>query len=211
MSAEIENILSRYEDDIEELNRVWNGYRQTAQRVINAWILDKHKLVSKISELQGLLDKYNEELKELTIRHTIGLLDDELLSKMSETLKEDISRVEKELRILRERTERLEKACVMHAIQARLTYGGLSINEVKSKINKLEELRDQGRILEEVYRKIRTELEEQLRLLEETIAALEGSVSQQLIERIPEEAEVATPETTSETPPPSEEEQPEEA
>ncbi|MCD6510157.1 MAG: hypothetical protein J7L11_07235 [Thermoprotei archaeon] len=174
MSTEIENILSKYEGDVEELNRVWNGYRQTANRVINSWVIDKHKLTSKISELQGLLNKYEEELKELMIRYNIGLIDDELLSKMAESLKEDIAKVEGELRTLKERTERLEKACIAHAIQARLAYGGLSINEVKAKIARLEELREQGKILDEVYNKIRGELEEQLRILEETIAALQG-------------------------------------
>ena len=176
--SESEEILNHYETVLNELHRLWNNYREAVQRAISTWIMERPKVISKISELQGLLEHYEEELRELTIKHELGLLDEDKLEESARPIREEVERLSAQLQRLLERLRRIEKGYVMHAFQARLPFTGASIREIREKLSKLEEMYQAGRIREVVYRKLRRELEEQLRILEASVAELEGRVEE---------------------------------
>jgi len=174
MMAEIDSILNRYEEELKEVEKAWKSYKEIVRRLLDSWVLDKPKVLSKLSELEGLLQRYRDELRELSVRYELGLITEEELKKNTESIQKEMERLREDVNVLRQRLENVEKLCILHAFQARLPFTGVSISEIKEKLARLEELKRQGRLLDEVYHKIKRELEEQLRILEEKVSELQG-------------------------------------
>ena len=172
--AEVGDALNRYETELEEVERTWKNYREIVKRLLNSWIIDKPKILSRLSELEGLLQKYQDELKELNIRYELGLMSEEELRKSIESIEKEMQKLNEHVEELRQRLTNIERLCLVHAFQARLPFTGASIREIKEKISRLEELKRQGRLLDEVYVKIKRELEDQLRILEEKVSEIQG-------------------------------------
>jgi len=169
LSEELEVLLNRYEAEIQRLERMWREYQEAVRRSLNSWISDRTKVMRKISEYTGLVEKYNDEIKELAIRHNIGLIEEKELTEMVEDLKNKISEVERILNNIKSRLEELDKNYMRHALQAKLPFVSTTVKEIKERLAKLEKLKEEGKVSEEVYEKLRQELEEQLRALGEEV------------------------------------------
>lgn len=175
LSEEIEKIVEKYEVEIKRLEDLWQSYREAARTMVNSWIRERVNIIAKISELEGLLKSYENELKELEVKYEIGVINEEELTRKTGPLIENMRILRDTLDKLKESLKRIDEIMIIHALQAKLPMSGGSLNDIKKKLKALKELYEKGQIRKEVYEKLKLELEMQERILQESLEVIKGT------------------------------------
>jgi len=148
--------IKEFDDRLSALDTMWSEYHSGVIRALELWRDLKREIQGKIAELQGLIEYCQERLKEVDIKAKIGLIDEGEASALSEELRmtidesnETLSRLQKELA---NTNSRVEEHIRRVALQVLLS----SEKEFKERIARLESLYREGRISEELYKKMRS-------------------------------------------------------
>jgi len=148
--------IKEFDDRLSALDTMWSEYHSGVIRALELWRDLKREIQGKIAELQGLIEYCQERLKEVDIKAKIGLIDEGEASALSEELRmtinessETLSRLQKELA---NTNSRVEEHIRRVALQVLLS----SEKEFKERIARLESLYREGKISEELYKKMRS-------------------------------------------------------
>jgi len=158
---------SRFEEEFRELDNLWDTYKNTGMDLISRWDKYRVRVLDKVSKLAGIVSSIQRELNELKVKVELGLLDEEKANRRIERLDEKLKTLESRLISLRNFLETFEKWSLTHRrrIGPLPTISGAE--EIREKINELENLYKNKQVREDVYKRIKAELETLLAILEE--------------------------------------------
>lgn len=162
------NRIKEFNDRLSALDTMWNEYHSSVIRALELWRDLKKEIQGKIAELQGLIEYCQERLREVGVKAKIGLIDEKDASALSEELRTTIDESSETLSRLQEELMNTNSRVEEHIRRVALQILLSNEKEFKDRIAKLEALYREGRISEELYRKMRS-----LMLFFET--SLEGS------------------------------------
>ncbi|RLE54529.1 MAG: hypothetical protein DRJ40_10585 [Thermoprotei archaeon] len=152
--------ISEVEERIRRADEMWRNYAEHIVSTMSNWLRIKQDIERELRKVERLLEFYLQKLEELNVRKTLGLIRlpgeeaDELLRRYEEKVSK-LSRVREDLvSKLREIESRLQDHRKrIHAILLRP-----DIAKFKLALTKLEELRNVGKVDEQTYEKIRSEI-----------------------------------------------------
>ncbi len=167
LEPEEREVYSRFEEEFKNLDNLWEKYKTNGIDLISRWDRYRVKVLDKVSKLAGIVSSIQVELNELKIKVELGLLDEEKANRRIENLEEKLKNLESRLISLRNFLETFEKWSLSHRkrIGPLPTISGAE--EIREKVNELEKLYKEGQVREDVYKRIKSELETLLALLEE--------------------------------------------
>ncbi len=158
---------AKLEDLFKEIDELWAQYRSRAKDAIEEWDKSRVELLEKISLYVGFLTSIERELEELTVMVELGLLSKEKVSEKMEYLFRRREELKLKINELKETLEQFEKWALTHRkrIGPITTISGEE--ELRSKLEELERLKERGTIDEKTYKRLKNELEALLAIFKE--------------------------------------------
>lgn len=161
--------LSKYEEfikKIEKIDEFWQTYRKEVYEMLKEWIKLRIELLNLISKYVGILSRIEEEIIELTIKKEIGIISENEADYKIQELNDIKQKKEEELKKIKDIFEYIDYKASIHNIRAETPIGTISSsNEIEKRLEKLDEMRKQGEIDENLYNKLKDELEKLLSLI----------------------------------------------
>ncbi|WP_243680450.1 hypothetical protein [Vulcanisaeta souniana] len=109
--------------------------------------------------LERIRNKYSEDLKEVELRRSMGLIGDDTYNKLKDDIQKKLSKVDDKLKELNTRYQEVESTIIQHYRRLLLTTVTPEISKLKLSLAKLEEMYRDGKISKEVYEKLKAEIE----------------------------------------------------
>ncbi|WP_243669013.1 hypothetical protein [Vulcanisaeta sp. JCM 16161] len=154
-----ESILSRFEGNAKTLNDKWRDYESSVQSTRQSWEVEKAKLRRYIVILERIRNKYGEDLKEVELRRSMGLINDDTYNKLRDSIQKKLDRISDKLKELNTRYQEVEATINQHYKRLLMTTVTPEVSKLKLSLAKLEEMYRDGRISKEVYEKLKAEIE----------------------------------------------------
>jgi len=162
--GEDRRIYEEYSVLFSRLDELWEEYERNSFDVLHRWEKDKVILLEKISKLSGLIKRLNEEINELKIKVDVGLISEEEAERSLEELKNAVDEVSAKLEVLERAYNELVKRAEIHKKRVLPAKVKIPRDELERKLSELEERFARGEISETMYRRLKSELTELLRL-----------------------------------------------
>ena len=162
--GEVRRIYEEYSVLFSRLDELWEEYERNSFDVLHRWEKDKVILLEKISKLSGLIKRLNEEINELKIKVDVGLISEEEAERSLEELKNAVDEVSAKLEVLERAYNELVKRAEIHKKRVLPAKVKIPRDELERKLSELEERFARGEISETMYRRLKSELTELLRL-----------------------------------------------
>jgi len=154
-----ESIVARFEESIKSLGNKWRDYEGSVQETRRVWEREKMKLRQYLTVLQGMISRYNEELREVSLRRNMGLIDEETFNQLRESINKKLSDVSSRVKELSERFQAVESEVSQHFRRVVSTSITPEVSKLKLSLAKLEEMYREGKVGKEIYEKLKAELE----------------------------------------------------
>ncbi len=166
----IEERLTERLDEISskavDLNRLWETYDKEARLLIDQWEEIKDELEKYLMSIQQSIDTYISELSKLDVKYKVGIIDEELYNE----LKSDLERKISEKRFLQDelikKLNEAERLVMPHFKRVKVSEVKPEIAKLRIALSKLEQKYREGKVSEEVYLKLKGELENKIKKLE---------------------------------------------
>jgi hypothetical protein len=154
-----ESIIARFEGNAKALNDKWKDYESSVQSTRQNWDTEKAKLRRYIMILERIRNKYGDDLKEVELRRSMGLIDDDTYNKLKDSIQKRFDKVDNKLKELNARYQEIETTINQHYRRLLLTTVTPEVSKLKLSLAKLEEMYRDGKISKEVYEKLKAEIE----------------------------------------------------
>ncbi len=154
-----ELIISKFESGAKALNDKWKDYENSVQSTRQNWEVEKAKLRRYMVILERIRDRYSEDLKEVELRRSMGLINDDTYNKLKDSIQRKLDKVGNKLKELNSRYQEVESTINQHYKRLLMTTVTPEISKLKLSLTKLEEMYRDGKISKEVYEKLRAEIE----------------------------------------------------
>ncbi|WP_069807408.1 hypothetical protein [Vulcanisaeta thermophila] len=154
-----ENILGKFEGSAKALDNKWRDYENSVQSTKQSWEVDKMRLMRYISILTRISEKYSEDLKEIEIRRSMGLINEDTYNKLRESVQKKLDKINNKLKELNTRYQEIDNQINQHYRRLLMTTVTPETSKLKLSLAKLEEMYREGRISKEVYEKLKAEIQ----------------------------------------------------
>ncbi|ADN50899.1 hypothetical protein [Vulcanisaeta distributa] len=154
-----ESIISRFEGNAKTLNDKWKDYENSVQSTRQNWEVEKAKLRRYMVILERIRNKYSEDLKEVELRRSMGLISDDTYNKLKDSIQKKLDKIGDKLKELNARYQEVESTINQHYKRLLMTTVTPEISKLKLSLAKLEEMYRDGKISKEVYEKLKAEIE----------------------------------------------------
>jgi len=154
-----EAIISKFESSTKALNDKWRDYESSVQSAKKSWDGEKAKLRRYIMILEKIRNKYSDDLKEIEVRKSMGLIDDDTYNKLRESILKKLDKIDNKLKELNSKYQEIEDVINQHYKKLLLTTVTPEISKLKLSLAKLEEMYRDGKISKEIYEKLKAEIE----------------------------------------------------
>jgi len=158
LSRNLERRCSEYLDELRRLNGMWSDYRNAVNRVKRIWDADNVTLNSRLNQLKAGIDALREELEALKVKKELGLIEEEEYSKLSAELSETLTRLTNMYEEAKARLEEIDRGVKEHWLRS-MDVATVTPEHVEEMSRELEEARERGEVTQEVYERIRSDLE----------------------------------------------------
>jgi hypothetical protein len=155
----VEAILGRFEEGVKSLGDKWRDYEGSVQETRRNWEREKMKLRQYLMVLQDMVTKYNEELREVELRRSMGLLDEDTFNQLRESLSRRLSGISERIKTLSARFQGVDSEVGQHFRRVVSTSVTPEVSKLRLSLTKLEEMYREGKVSREVYEKLKAELE----------------------------------------------------
>ncbi|WP_054850197.1 hypothetical protein [Vulcanisaeta sp. JCM 14467] len=154
-----ESIISRFEGSAKTLNDKWKDYENSVQSTRQSWEVEKARLRRYMVILERIRDKYTEDLKEVELRRSMGLINDDAYNKLRDSIQKKLDKISDKLKELNARYQEVESTINQHYKRLLMTTVTPEVSKLKLSLAKLEEMYRDGKISKEVYEKLKAEIE----------------------------------------------------
>ncbi len=151
--------LKELEGMLDQIDRLWNEYQSSVLKTFEVWQDLKGILLSKIAELQGLIDYCKEKLKELDVKMKIGLIDEDEANKLKDEIKTTLDRATESLAKFEEWLSTFNRRIENHLRIVLSQVYAPEAEEIKARLSKIEELYKEGKISESLYNRLKSIIE----------------------------------------------------
>ncbi len=154
-----ETIISKFEGSAKALNEKWKDYENSVQTTRQSWETEKTRLRRYMVILERIRNKYSEDLKEVELRRSMGLIGDDTYNRLKDDIQKKLDKVDEKLKELNTRYQEVESTITQHYRRLLLTTVTPEISKLKLSLAKLEEMYRDGKISKDVYEKLKAEIE----------------------------------------------------
>ena len=163
IEVDVKKIFEELKGKISQLDYAWERYVEIVKDFSKDWYVKKTLIQQKIMEKNALTNYYRDKILELEVKKSVGLIDEENYNTLKEDYKEKLDEALEELNYIKETLKELEDRATRHLkrVFIEAIYGDKE--EIKRKIEELEKMYEEGRIRQDVYLKLKNELEQMLR------------------------------------------------
>lgn len=158
LSKQITRLYNDYSDQIKRLNSMWSDYKNVVNNVKKNWDLDNVQLIMRINELKASIDSLKEELETLKVKKELGLMDDESYSKISAELTEALTKLTNMYEDAKSKIEDIDRGIKEHWFRS-MDVTTLTPEQIEGRIKELEESKARGELPDDVYERIKADLE----------------------------------------------------
>jgi chromosome segregation ATPase len=155
---QINRVYDSYVEQVKRLNNMWSDYKSAVSNVKRNWDADNVLLMLRINELRASIDSIREELDMLKVRKELGLIDDEEYSKTSTELTDTLTKLSNMYEEARSKVDEIDKGIKEHWFRS-MDVTTLTTDQVDGMIKELEENKAKGEVPEDVYTRIKSDLE----------------------------------------------------
>jgi len=159
-------ILDELERSFKELDELWGKYSEKCRQVLERWDEVRIDIVRRISEYTGILLKCEEEGKEIEVKARIGLIPQDKVEEKIRNIEKIRSEYSTKLEELKDMLEKMDEWSSIHKRRIGLGIQITSIEDIRNRLEKLETLYKEGKISDRRYKEIKSQLLQQLPLLE---------------------------------------------
>ncbi|WP_069807409.1 hypothetical protein [Vulcanisaeta thermophila] len=158
LSKQINQLYNEYSEEIKRLNAMWNDYKNAVNNIKKRWDLDNVQLLLKINELRASIDSIRDELETLKVKKELGLVDDEGYSRVFAELTETLTKLNNMYEDAKSKIDDVNRGIREHWFRS-MDVTTLTIEQIDARIKELEEGKSRGELSEEVYERVRADLE----------------------------------------------------
>ncbi|MGC8606572.1 MAG: hypothetical protein ACP5GZ_08445 [Vulcanisaeta sp.] len=155
---QINRTYDDYTEQIKRLNSMWSDYKTAVGSVKRNWDVDNILLALRINELKASIDSIREELDMLKVKKELGLIDDEEYSKSSAELTDTLTKLTNMYEDVKSKIDEIDRGIKEHWFRS-MDVTTLTTDQVDSMIKELEDSRAKGEIPDDVYTRVKADLE----------------------------------------------------
>lgn len=149
-----------------ELARIWEEYDRAAREVVERWEDVRERISRELAGVDATITAYVDELERLEKMRESGVIGEEEYGELKASLERRLAEKNKEREELSRVLADLDRVVLPHFKRVKVAEVKPEIAKLKVALAKLEERFKSGGISEEVYEKLRSELEERIKRLE---------------------------------------------
>lgn len=164
-----EELLERLEEissKAVDLNRLWDTYNKEARALIEYWDSMREEMEKLIMSIQQAIDTYIDELSKLEVKYKLGIIDETLYQELKSDLERKISEKRNLQDELIKKLNEVERLILPHFKRVKVAEAKPEIAKLRLALSKLEQRYKDGQISEEVYLKLKSEIEDKIKKLE---------------------------------------------
>jgi len=143
--------------ELEKLDRLWSEYEDSTRNFLNRWERIKTHAEAQIKVLEELIDVIKSEIEELDVKADLGLMDKNYYRIRREELERKLRNYEERLSRLNSIFESNTKRAEEH-LKKIMSARPIAESKLRLTLMKLEDLRKEGKLSEEIYIKLKEEL-----------------------------------------------------
>ncbi len=156
---DLRRIISEYENKVQDLNEKWNTYEKSVNDTRLSFSKDRILIEHHLELLKRAIIMYETDLKELDYRRSVGLLDDEQYVKLRDEIESRLSKLKKEYEELSRRYGEVTSGISTHVRRLLTITPSLEVSKMRLVLARLDELLREGKISQEIYEKLKREIE----------------------------------------------------
>ena len=155
---QINKTYDSYTEQIKRLNNMWSDYKTAVSNVKRNWDADNILLALRVNELKASIDSIREELEMLRVKKELGLIDDDEYSKSSAELTDTLTKLTNMYEEAKSKIDEIDKGIKEHWFRS-MDVTSLTTDQVDGMIKELEDSRARGEIPDDVYSRVKADLE----------------------------------------------------
>ncbi len=155
---QINKTYDNYVEQIKRLNNMWSDYKTAVGNVKRNWDVDNILLALRVNELKASIDSIQEELDMLKAKKELGLIDEEEYSKSSAELTDTLTKLSSMYDEARSKIDEVDKGIKEHWFRS-MDVTTLTTDQVDGMIKELEDNKAKGEVPDDVYTRIKADLE----------------------------------------------------
>ena len=155
---QINRVYNNYAEQIKRLNNMWSDYKTSVNNVKKNWDADYVLLTLRANELKASIDSIREELDMLKVKKDLGLINDEEYSKTFAELTDTLTKLSNMYEEARSKIDEIDRGIKEHWFRS-MDVTTLTTDQVDSMIKELEDGKARGEIPEDVYARVKSDLE----------------------------------------------------
>ncbi|MGC8543667.1 MAG: hypothetical protein ACP5NQ_06965 [Vulcanisaeta sp.] len=155
---QINKVYESYTEQVKRLNSMWSDYKTAVSNVKRNWDVDNVLLMLRINELRASIDSIREELDMLKVKKELGLIDDDEYSKSSAELTDTLTKLTSMYDDAKSKLDEVDRGIKEHWFRS-MDVTTLTTDQVDGMIKELEDNRAKGEIPDDIYVRIRADLE----------------------------------------------------
>ncbi len=155
---QINKVYESYTEQVKRLNSMWSDYKTAVSNVKRNWDVDNVLLMLRINELKASIDSIREELDMLKVKKELGLIDDDEYSKSSAELTDTLTKLTSMYDDAKSKLDEVDRGIKEHWFRS-MDVTTLTTDQVDGMIRELEDNRAKGEIPDDIYVRIRADLE----------------------------------------------------
>jgi len=158
--------VDRLIDRASELARLWESYESEARRVVEEWEELRDKIKRELAGLEAVINAYISEKGRLEKLLDEGKISEEEYIDLNSRLEKKLAEKNSEKEALTKKLADLDRVVLPHYKRVKVAEAKPELAKLRLALSKLEERFKSGSISEEVYMRLRAELEDKIQRLE---------------------------------------------
>ena len=165
-------LVKQFEDMLREIDDVdsqWVAYETSANNLLKKWDKLRSEALRTLASIDSIIQAYNDEFKEIEMKHDFGFLNDEDYERFKEKLEKNMKKYEDTRTQIIDYLDTIEARVLNHYQRLKITAAKPDIGKLKVSLMKLEEMYSQGKIDKNTYEKVKSEIEYEIKRLEKLV------------------------------------------
>jgi DNA repair exonuclease SbcCD ATPase subunit len=158
--------VDRLIDRASELARLWESYESEARRVVEEWEELRDKIKRELAGLEAVINAYISEKGRLEKLLDEGKISEEEYTDLNSRLEKKLAEKNSEKEALTKKLADLDRVVLPHYKRVKVAEAKPELAKLRLALSKLEERFKSRSISEEVYMRLRAELEDKIQRLE---------------------------------------------
>lgn len=158
--------VDRLIDRASELARLWESYESEARRVVEEWEELRDKIKRELAGLEAVINAYISEKGRLEKLLDEGKISEEEYTDLISRLEKKLAEKNSEKEALTKKLADLDRVVLPHYKRVKVAEAKPELAKLRLALSKLEERFKSGSISEDVYMRLRAELEDKIQRLE---------------------------------------------